>query len=98
MSEVMVVRGGSRGIGAATCRLAARRGYVICVNYVRDREAADQVVAECGRAGARAIAVPADVEVEADVVRLFETVARELGRVTALVNNAGMPLPSILLF
>lgn len=90
MSKVILVTGGSRGIGATTCRLAARRGYAVCVNYVRNKVAADQVVAVCRRAGAEAIASQADVAVEDDVARLFETVDRELGRIGALVNNAGI--------
>lgn len=91
MAKVVIVTGGSRGIGAATCRLAAERGYAVCVNYVRNGEAADAVAADCRRvAGGKAIVAQADVAVEADVVRLFETVDRELGRVTALVNNAGV--------
>lgn len=90
MNKLILVTGGSRGIGAATSRLAAERGYAVCVNYVRNREAADRVVEECRRSGANAIAVQADVAIEADVVRLWETVDRELGRVTALVNNAGI--------
>lgn len=90
MSGVMIVTGGSRGIGAATARLAAGRGYAVCVNYRKNRDAAGRVVADCRRAGARAIAAQADVAIEADVVRLFEAVDRELGRVTALVNNAGI--------
>src|SRR5687768_5676609 len=90
MKKVIVVTGGSRGIGAATARLAADRGFAVCVNYVRNREAAEQVVADCRRAGVGAVAVPADVAVEAEVVWLFETVDRELGRLTALVNNAGI--------
>jgi NAD(P)-dependent dehydrogenase (short-subunit alcohol dehydrogenase family) len=90
MKKVIVVTGGSRGIGAATARLAADRGYAVCVNYVRNREAAERVVADCRRAGAEAVAVQADVAAEAEVVRLFETVDRELGRLTALVNNAGI--------
>lgn len=85
----MVVTGGARGIGAATARLAAERGYAVCVNYRRSREAADALVGELRGAGARAIAVRGDVGDEADVVRLFETVDAELGPVTALVNNAG---------
>lgn len=89
MDKVIVVTGGSRGIGAAVARLAAQRGYAVCVNYIRDRDAADRVVEDCGRAGVKATAVQADVAVEADVVRLFERVDRELGTVTALVNNAG---------
>jgi NAD(P)-dependent dehydrogenase (short-subunit alcohol dehydrogenase family) len=93
MGKVVIVTGGSRGIGAATCRLAALRGYAVCVNYVRNREAAEVVVADCLRAGGQAIAVQADVAVEADVVRLFETTDRELGRLTDLVNNAGATAP-----
>ena len=76
--------GGGRGIGAATARLAAQRGYAVCVNYLRNRAAADKVV----RAIPNAIAVQADIGVEDEVVRLFETVDRELGPLTALVNNA----------
>jgi len=90
MSGVMIVTGGGRGIGAATARLAATRGYAICVNYAKNREAADGVVAEIGKAGGRAIAVQADVGMEAEVARLFETVDEKLGTVTALVNNAGI--------
>jgi len=78
------VTGGGRGIGAATARLAAQRGYAVCVNYLQDRAAADEVV----RAIPKAIAVQADIGVEAEVVRLFETADRELGPLTALVNNA----------
>ena len=76
--------GGGRGIGAATARLAAQRGYAVCVNYLQDRAAAEAVVA----AIPKAIAVQADIGVEGDVVRLFEKVDRELGPLTALVNNA----------
>jgi NAD(P)-dependent dehydrogenase (short-subunit alcohol dehydrogenase family) len=90
MAKVVVVTGASRGIGAATARLAAARGCAVCVNYIHRADAAEQVVADCRRAGARAIAVQADVAVEQDVVRLFEAVDRDLGRVTALVNNAGV--------
>lgn len=87
MSNVMIVTGGGRGIGAATARLAAARGYAVCINYRRERTAAEQLAKDIGR---RAIAVPADVSDEADVARLFETVDREFGAVTALVNNAGI--------
>jgi NAD(P)-dependent dehydrogenase (short-subunit alcohol dehydrogenase family) len=94
MSRVLVVTGGSRGLGAATCIGAAERGYeAICVNYVSNKERADQVVAACEKAGAKAIAVQADVAQEADVVRLFETVDSELGTVTHLVNSAGIVGP-----
>jgi NAD(P)-dependent dehydrogenase (short-subunit alcohol dehydrogenase family) len=86
----MIVTGGGRGIGAATARLAAERGYAVCVNYLRNREAAQAVVATIQAAGARAIAVAADVAREADVVRLFDVAQSELGAVTVLVNNAGV--------
>ena len=86
----MIITGASRGIGAATARLAARRGYAVCVNYKAARSAADGLVAEIHALGARSVAVQADVSVEADVVRLFETCDRELGQLTALVNNAGI--------
>jgi len=89
MSPVIVITGASRGIGAATARLAAERGYAVCVNYLSDGAAADAVVAGIMAASGRAMAVQADVSIEADVVRLFETVDEKLGTVTALVNNAG---------
>ena len=86
----LLITGGSRGIGAETAKLAAARGDAVCVNYVRHRGAADAVVDAITRAGGRAIAAQADVAVEADVVRLFETCDRELGPVGGLVNNAGI--------
>src|SRR5689334_15215378 len=89
MDKVLIVTGGSRGIGAATARLAAQRGYAVCVNYASNRKAADAVVADIERAGGKAMAVAADISREPDVVKLFETVDGALGRVTALVNNAG---------
>jgi len=85
MAKVMLVTGAGRGIGAATARLAAERGYAVCINYLRDRAAAEKLANEIG-----ALAVPADVSSEADVVRLFKTVDDKLGRLTALVNNAGI--------
>jgi len=90
MAGVLIVTGGSRGIGAATARLAAERGYDVCVNYRRDDRAAQEVVAAVERAGRRGSAVAADVASETDVARLFDVVDRTLGRVTALVNNAGV--------
>jgi NAD(P)-dependent dehydrogenase (short-subunit alcohol dehydrogenase family) len=83
----MIVTGGGRGIGAATARLAATRGYAVCVNYLRNRAAAETLAQEIGNG---AITVAGDVSVEFDVMRLFETVDAKLGRVTALVNNAGI--------
>jgi NAD(P)-dependent dehydrogenase (short-subunit alcohol dehydrogenase family) len=93
--RVVIVTGASRGIGAATARLAGERGYAVCVNYRRSQAAAEGVVADIERAGGRAIAVAADVAVEADVVRLFETVDARLGALTALVNNAGIVEPQM---
>lgn len=90
MERILIVTGGSRGIGAATAILAAERGYAVCVNYHRRAEAAEKVAKQIAEQGGRAIAVQADVAQEADVVRLFETVDQKLGRVTALVNNAGI--------
>lgn len=86
--RVMIITGGSRGIGAATARLAARRGYVVCVNYLSGREAAEEVVAAITMDGGRAVAMQADVSVEAEVEALFRRVEAELGGVAALVNNA----------
>lgn len=94
MSRVLVVTGGSRGLGAATCIGAAESGYeAICVNYVSNKSRAEEVVAACEKAGAKTIAVQADVRQEADVERLFETVDTELGTVTHLVNCAGIVGP-----
>jgi NAD(P)-dependent dehydrogenase (short-subunit alcohol dehydrogenase family) len=90
MTPVAIITGASRGIGAATARMAAASGYAVCVNYRRDRAAAERVAGDIAAAGGRAIAVAADVAVEADVVRLFETCDGALGPLTALVNNAGI--------
>lgn len=90
MEKVILVTGGSRGIGAATARLAAQRGYAVCLNYLHNEAAAQDLVKSLSQAGGRAIALPADVAVEAEVVRLFEQIDAALGPVTALVNNAGI--------
>ena len=86
----MIVTGASRGIGAATAILAAERGYAVCVNYVRNRLRADEVVATIRKAGGRAIAIAADVAREHEILRMYETVDREFGRVDVRVNNAGV--------
>ena len=90
INKVVIITGGSRGIGAATAILAAQRGYSVCVNYRQNVEAAKRVVKAIEAAGARAIAVAGDVAVEADVVKLFETCDKELGTPVGLVNNAGI--------
>ncbi|MES1953791.1 SDR family oxidoreductase [Salinisphaera hydrothermalis] len=90
MDKVMIVTGGSRGIGAATSLMAAKYGYAVAVNYRGNREAAEAVVSAIEKDGGRAIAVQADVSNEADVVALFQAVDEHLGPVTALVNNAGI--------
>jgi NAD(P)-dependent dehydrogenase (short-subunit alcohol dehydrogenase family) len=90
MTQVVVVTGGGRGIGAATARLAAARGYAVCVNYLSNRERAEAVVAEIRKSAGRGIAVAGDVAKESDVIRLFDAAQTELGPVTALVNNAGI--------
>jgi NAD(P)-dependent dehydrogenase (short-subunit alcohol dehydrogenase family) len=87
---VLVVTGGGRGIGAATARLAAKRGYSVCVNFLRDRASADRVVQDIRDDGGTAIAVPGDIAAEKDVMHLFESCDRSLGPLTALVNNAGI--------
>jgi len=90
MSGTLIVTGGGRGIGAATARLAAARGWAVCVNYRRDQDAAEGVVRGIEAEGGRAVAVRADVSVEDDVVRLFEAAVGTLGPLAGLVNNAGM--------
>jgi NAD(P)-dependent dehydrogenase (short-subunit alcohol dehydrogenase family) len=88
--NILLVTGGSRGIGAATALLAAQRGYTVCISYLHNQAAADAVVAGITAAGARALALQADVSAEGDVIRLFEQIDTRLGPITALVNNAGI--------
>lgn len=90
MDRAVIVTGASRGIGAASARLLAASGCAVCVNYLKDAASANAVVEAIHQAGGRALAVQADVSVEAEVKRLFETSDRELGRLAGLVNNAGI--------
>jgi len=90
MSGVALITGSGRGIGAATAKLAAARGYAVCVNYLKNEARADEVVAAIRAADGKAIKVQADTANEEDVIRMFERVDRELGPITALVNNAGI--------
>jgi NAD(P)-dependent dehydrogenase (short-subunit alcohol dehydrogenase family) len=89
-TRALLVTGGGRGIGAATARLAAERGYVVAVNYVRDAPAAERLVHEIRELGGAAVSIQADVSRQDEVERLFAAVDRELGPLSALVNNAGV--------
>lgn len=98
MSGIVLVTGGSRGIGAATCRLAAGQGYAVAVNYRKDQAAAEKLAQDLVSGGAAAMTVQADVGCEAEVVAMFDQVTDRLGTPTALVNSAGvggshMPVP-----
>lgn len=90
MQEILLVTGASRGIGAATALLAARKGYAVAVNYASNAGAAEEVVRAIRAGGGQAIAIQGDVADEGQVLAMFEQVDRQLGRLTALVNNAGV--------
>jgi NAD(P)-dependent dehydrogenase (short-subunit alcohol dehydrogenase family) len=90
MTKTLVITGGSRGIGAATAKLAAAHGLAVCVGYRADTKAAESVVNDIRAAGGNAIAVPVDVSNEEDVIALFEQAERGLGRIVGLVNNAAI--------
>ena len=94
MEKVMIVTGGSQGIGAAVARMAGARGYAVALTYQTSRDRAEAVVAEIKAAGGRAIAIQAEMGEEASILSLFQTVDRTFGKVTALVNNAGGPGPT----
>ena len=90
MNPTIIVTGGSRGIGAATALLAGKQGHSVCVNYLKNKQAAAETVRAIQHMGASAMAVQGDVSVESDVLRLFKTVDDHWGTLTALVNNAGI--------
>lgn len=90
MADVLLVTGGSRGIGADVARLGARRGYKVAVNYTRDKKAAQAIVEDIRAAGGEALAVHADVSLDADVKAMFRLIDQDLGLIGALVNNAGI--------
>jgi len=90
MNKVVIVTGGSRGIGAATSKKLASQGYAVCVNYLSRSDEADAIVNQITLAGGRAISYAADVSNENEVTQLFKTTKEQLGEVTHLVNNAGI--------
>ncbi|MGY0216224.1 SDR family oxidoreductase [Endozoicomonadaceae bacterium StTr2] len=92
-TKVVLITGSSRGIGAATARLFAQKGYSVCINYKSNRNAAEKVKDEINLLGVKCIAVQADVSDEDQVIRLFETVDNSLGTLSVLVNNAAILRP-----
>ena len=90
MAKTILITGGSRGIGASTAFLAARKGYEVCINYLKSREAALQVVDAINQHGGKAIPYQADVSSEIEVIHLFEEIDKDFGRLSALVNNSGI--------
>ncbi|MDE3009911.1 MAG: SDR family oxidoreductase [Pseudomonadota bacterium] len=93
-AHVVLITGGSRGIGAAIARLAAAAGHAVVVNYARQADAAQRLCADIVATGGQALALQADVAQEAEVVHLFDETVRQLGRLDALVNNAGVVGPA----
>ena len=94
MSKTILVTGGSRGIGRATCLLAAQRGWSVGVNYLKDKAAAQSAVAEVERSGGKAVAVAGDVSSESDVIAMFEATTKALGPLDGVVVNAGVAATS----
>jgi NAD(P)-dependent dehydrogenase (short-subunit alcohol dehydrogenase family) len=90
LKPILLVTGGGRGIGAATAVLAASQGWAVAVNYAQDAESAARVVAQIETAGGQARAFQANVAEEAEVMSMFEAIDAHMGRLTGLVNNAGV--------
>jgi len=88
--KIILITGASRGIGAATAKLAADRGYRVCINYRQNAEAAQTLIQDLRRTGAEVAAFQADVSIEAEVVRMFEAIDAQFGPISVLINNAGM--------
>ncbi|MCR4283632.1 MAG: SDR family NAD(P)-dependent oxidoreductase, partial [Bauldia sp.] len=93
MSKSIVITGGSRGIGAATARLAGKRGWSVAINYVGNADAAKETAAAVEAAGGKAIVVRGDVASERDVAALFDAAAKAFGGIDGAVNNAGIIVP-----
>ena len=94
MTKTIIITGGSRGIGAATAKLAGKRGWSVALSYVGNEKAANETVAAVAAAGGKAIAVKCDHVVEADVIGLFDQAARAFGAIDGVVNNAGIAAPT----
>lgn len=90
MSKTAIVTGGSRGIGAACAVSLAQAGYNIAISYLGSADRAEQIVAKCNNYGVKAIAIQADISIEADCIRLYESAKTELGNIFLLINNAGI--------
>src|SRR3954469_5852690 len=88
--KTMLITGASRGIGAATAKLAADRGYSVCINYRQNVQAAQTLIEDLQRTGAQVAAFQADVSIETDVVRMFGAIDDQFGPISVLINNAGM--------
>src|SRR3981081_659333 len=93
-APIVLITGASRGIGAATARLAANRGLDVAISYLKARAAAEAVVADVAAAGRRAVAVQADMGLEGDIARMFAACDAQLGRITHLVCNTGITGPA----
>jgi NAD(P)-dependent dehydrogenase (short-subunit alcohol dehydrogenase family) len=90
MNKTILVTGGSRGIGAATAVLAGKRGYNVCVNFLKNETVANNIVNKIREQGGKAIAYQANVSIEEDVIQMFKKIDEDFGKIDALVNNVGV--------